>query len=451
MSFNRIVCLAPVAAFILSIFSPVAEAMPHFSRKYAVPCATCHSAWPKLNDEGVKFKLNGYQLPGGQDGEEAAKLPLTDSLFLDVGPANPPVSLIMYGGAILIQPNNGYNGKQEGKFFCCVEGNDVNLEAAGSASGNVAYRVSLPWGKQNISQGYVRFVNLFGPGFMAVDVGLMNVVDNDAIPDKDSWFATPLPAYWGSPYHPLSAPAGLFAHISDTGGRIYGRPGFGMFTYEVGVFTGAGIAGKQQDDNAQAYTIMGRADVEKVSVSMRSWTNKSAWLDHTKALASGQTILFKADPALLDEKTDELILGARYADPMYVVDLAVDRGTYSLTKTRTAAGADGASHTLDISPQNRTGMTANITVLLNQWMEAGLALSVINSEKYTVTLDGSAAEAPAVNTTLSQLRFTFSPAVNARLALEAQLDLTGKAGRIGADGKEYKSQHKLLAQWQLTF
>ena len=451
MSFKRFVLLAPLAAVILSLYPEAASAMPHFSRKYAIPCTACHSAWPKLNDQGVIFKMNGYQLPGGQDGEDASKLPLTDSLFLDVGPANPPVSLLLYGGAVLMQPNDGYWGKQEGKFFCCVEGNDMTLEAAGSASGNVAYRISAQWGKQNISQGYIRFVNLFGPGYAAVDLGLMNVVDNDAIPDKDTWFATPSPAYWGSPYHPLSAPVGLFAHISDTGGRIYGRPGYGNFSYEMGVFTGAGITGKKQDDNAQAYTMMGRADIGHVSFSLRSWNNKSAWLEHSAAAPSGENIYFPADGAVLDEKTDQLIFGVRYSDPMYVVDAMVDRTTYNLTKDRSAPGMDDKVHTLQISPQNRTGMSLGVTVILNQWMEAGLAASVVNIEKYSVTLDGAATEHAAASASMAQARFTFSPAINTRLAVEAQMDLTGAKDRIGADGKEYKSQHKILAQWQVTF
>ncbi|MDH5479063.1 MAG: hypothetical protein OEY50_12090, partial [Nitrospinota bacterium] len=59
-------------------------------------------------------------------------------------------------------------------------------------------------------------------------------------------------------------------------------------------------------------------------------------------------------------------------------------------------------------------------------------------------------EMDAVSTTVGQLRFTFSPAVNTRIALEAQMDLTGAEGRVGADGLEYDVQNKLVLQWQLV-
>ena len=437
------------AAIILGVSSP-ASAMTNFSRKYSVPCATCHSSWPKLNDVGVQFKLNGYQLPDSQDGGQASKVPLTESLFLDVSPANPPVSIIMYGGATLIQPDNGYKGKQEGKFFCCVDGNDVTLEVAGSAAPNIAYRISLPWGKENISQGYLRFTNLFSPGFLGVDLGLMNVIDNDVVSDKDSWFAVPLPAYWGSAYHPGSAPIGLGAHISDTGGRIYGRPNYGMFTYEVGSFTGAGITGRQEDDNAQAYTIMGRVDGENISFSLRHWGNKSAWRNREANLPSGEKLTFVADSSVLDEKTDQLILGVRYSDPKFVVDLVADRTTYSLVQPRNIMDGETVIHSLEVSPQNRSAFSLGLTYIFNQWMEGGIAASVINMEKYTTTLDGVMVEMDAVSTTVGQLRFTFSPAVNTRIALEAQMDLTGAEGRVGADGLEYDVQNKLVLQWQLV-
>ncbi|MDH5639188.1 MAG: hypothetical protein OEZ04_11935 [Nitrospinota bacterium] len=450
MNFLRNILVVLSAAAVFLVAASPAWAMPNFSRKYAVPCATCHSAWPKLNDVGVKFKLNGYQLPDSQDGDEASKLPLTDSLFLDVAPANPPISIIMYSGAILMQPGNGYRGLQEDKFFCCVQGSEANLEVAGSAAANIAYRISMPWGQPNISQGYLRFVNLFSPGMLGVDLGLMNVVDNDVVSDKDSWFADPLPAYWGSAYHPLSSSIGLGSHISDTGGRLYGRPGYGMFTYELGVFTGAGIADKQEDDNAQAYTLMGRVDTESISFSLRHWGNKSAWVDMEGTTASGENVVFAANSSELDEKTDQLIFGLRYADPKFVVDLVADRTTYSLTQQRSVMDGETVVHSLEMSPQNRTAFSLGLTYIFNQWTECGIAASVINSEQYTRTVDGAEEQIDAVSTTVGRLRFTFSPAINMRIALEAQADMTGTEGRIGADGEEYDAQNKVVLQWQLA-
>jgi hypothetical protein len=34
-------------------------AIPAFTRKYAMPCSSCHEAWPKLSPSGQAFKDNG--------------------------------------------------------------------------------------------------------------------------------------------------------------------------------------------------------------------------------------------------------------------------------------------------------------------------------------------------------------------------------------------------------
>ena len=45
------------------------QAIPAFARKYGFNCQMCHTAYPKLNDWGQRYRDNGYQLPG-QAGKE---------------------------------------------------------------------------------------------------------------------------------------------------------------------------------------------------------------------------------------------------------------------------------------------------------------------------------------------------------------------------------------------
>jgi hypothetical protein len=40
-----------------------AAAMPNFARKLNVPCATCHTTIPRLNETGFKFRAAGWRLP----------------------------------------------------------------------------------------------------------------------------------------------------------------------------------------------------------------------------------------------------------------------------------------------------------------------------------------------------------------------------------------------------
>src|SRR5215470_4713129 len=49
----------------------VAFAMPLFARKLGVPCSTCHTSPPRLNETGYKFRAAGYRMPEeiGKGGE----------------------------------------------------------------------------------------------------------------------------------------------------------------------------------------------------------------------------------------------------------------------------------------------------------------------------------------------------------------------------------------------
>ena len=44
--------------------------IPAFARKYGFNCEMCHVAWPRLNDFGQEFRMNGYQIPGQESTEK---------------------------------------------------------------------------------------------------------------------------------------------------------------------------------------------------------------------------------------------------------------------------------------------------------------------------------------------------------------------------------------------
>jgi len=44
-----------------------ASALPAFARKYGLRCSACHESWPALNNFGLKFRDNGYQLMNDRD------------------------------------------------------------------------------------------------------------------------------------------------------------------------------------------------------------------------------------------------------------------------------------------------------------------------------------------------------------------------------------------------
>jgi len=50
------------AALLIAAARP-ASAMPMFARKLGVPCATCHTTIPRLNEVGFRFREAGFRLP----------------------------------------------------------------------------------------------------------------------------------------------------------------------------------------------------------------------------------------------------------------------------------------------------------------------------------------------------------------------------------------------------
>src|SRR5438128_10160340 len=54
------------------------NAMPNFSRKLGVPCSTCHTTIPRLNEVGYKFRAAGFRMPESIGKEEEKKFELGD-------------------------------------------------------------------------------------------------------------------------------------------------------------------------------------------------------------------------------------------------------------------------------------------------------------------------------------------------------------------------------------
>ncbi|MGA8540580.1 MAG: hypothetical protein WB566_13835, partial [Terriglobales bacterium] len=56
-----------VLTFLILSASVPANALPAFARKYGLRCSACHESWPALNNFGLKFRDNGYQLMNDRD------------------------------------------------------------------------------------------------------------------------------------------------------------------------------------------------------------------------------------------------------------------------------------------------------------------------------------------------------------------------------------------------
>src|SRR5215510_10399452 len=72
----EITSLFALLALFLFVPGRKAVAMPMFARRYGVPCSTCHTSPPRLNETGYRFRAAGFRMPEelGHDTEISHKL-----------------------------------------------------------------------------------------------------------------------------------------------------------------------------------------------------------------------------------------------------------------------------------------------------------------------------------------------------------------------------------------
>ncbi len=63
-TFSALLLFVAITVVNIAIDAPDARAVPVFARKYHTTCFTCHTTPPLLNDFGLRFQANGYELPG---------------------------------------------------------------------------------------------------------------------------------------------------------------------------------------------------------------------------------------------------------------------------------------------------------------------------------------------------------------------------------------------------
>ena len=54
---------AALAAVVFHAEKKDAKAIPMFARRYGVPCSTCHTSAPRLNETGYQFRAAGFRMP----------------------------------------------------------------------------------------------------------------------------------------------------------------------------------------------------------------------------------------------------------------------------------------------------------------------------------------------------------------------------------------------------
>lgn len=158
--------------FLLSYVSE-ANAIPAFARKYDVACTMCHTAFPKLNDFGVNFRDNGYQMGAASD------LPTN----LDKGYF--PLSFRTTVGYQYASQNNveGKNGNSVDNYSSGFGSTNMDFLSAGTLDRDISFLI-VPTGEYSLLNGnmtfhlesaWVRFDNLNGSSLLNLKVGFGDI------------------------------------------------------------------------------------------------------------------------------------------------------------------------------------------------------------------------------------------------------------------------------------
>lgn len=147
---------------LLPAFSAVCHAIPAFARKYKTTCMTCHTTPTMLNEFGLRFQANGYQLPGVID-----KKPVWDQNIV-------PISFMLHAMWQWMKTKSKREGEPQEKMithgFVNPHG---NILSGGTLGKHISYftRLFLEPTTLEIDTMYVIYNNILPYGRMSFRVG----------------------------------------------------------------------------------------------------------------------------------------------------------------------------------------------------------------------------------------------------------------------------------------
>lgn len=158
--------------FLLSFISFTNQpgyAIPAFARKYGLPCSACHIGWPILNNFGLAFKDNGYQLGNDKDSpiyQSPAYWPITFRIT--------PNWHLERQSRVAIDPIPGNPGGEQAITTHGFDLSGLDIWTAGTLYKNISFSVlpSMAEGQTfHLENSWVRFDNLLNSPWLNVKFG----------------------------------------------------------------------------------------------------------------------------------------------------------------------------------------------------------------------------------------------------------------------------------------
>lgn len=162
---KSVLLLTLLLTLFISFTSQPGYAIPAFARKYGLPCSACHVGWPLLNNFGIAFKDNGYQLMNEKDSpiyQNPAYFPITFRVTPQWHVENNNKVLVDQTGTEQSITTHGFD----------LSGLDI--WTAGTLYKNISFQV-LPSMEEgdgfHFESAWVRFDNLLNSPWLNVKVG----------------------------------------------------------------------------------------------------------------------------------------------------------------------------------------------------------------------------------------------------------------------------------------
>jgi hypothetical protein len=174
-SATSLLSLAFVVAAIVLTTSQSANAIPAFARKYGLRCSACHETWPILNNFGLKFRDNGYQIMNDRDApiwQNPSYWPATFRMTPIWHRFSNLQAVDTYTGVTTAAP---YGGSAIERITSSgVDLSGLDFHTAGTIYDNISFYLlpsSDPTGAFHFETVMVRFDNLFHSPWLNIKMG----------------------------------------------------------------------------------------------------------------------------------------------------------------------------------------------------------------------------------------------------------------------------------------
>jgi hypothetical protein len=150
-----------------------ANALPAFARKYGLRCSACHETWPILNNFGLKFRDNGYQIMNDKDApiwQNPAYWPVTFRITPIWHRVSVQSNEDTYSGGVSTGTNNVIARVNSSGFDL----SGLDFHTGGTLEKNISFYVlpsSDPTAAFHFETVMARFDNLLGSPWLNIKVG----------------------------------------------------------------------------------------------------------------------------------------------------------------------------------------------------------------------------------------------------------------------------------------